>query len=167
MTTPSFGIPHGMDIGHHRKHNCRLAFVDNFFVLQLAIFHRPEVSVTAAHSRHTHEELSEPFSLIKVTFHSKLCRPSSVPNTSYASALSPPSSLDPASSLFESYTQKVVFKNNSRKKLAAHYKSGEWTRLFLSGQNSTPAPEPFATKVLGVEISKKCLSTFSMTVIPR
>ena len=40
------------------------------------------------------------------------------------------------------------------------------TSLHLSGTTSTPAPEPFATRVLVVEISKS-LSTFSMTVLPR
>jgi hypothetical protein len=61
-------------------------FIDGLYfatrprVLQTDLSSTRGVGITAAHLRHTHEELSEPFSLITVTFfRSKLCRPSSAP----------------------------------------------------------------------------------------
>src|SRR5271156_3009810 len=43
----------------------------------------------------------------------------------------------------------------------------EMATLCLSGKNSTPAPEPFATKVLSMNAPKESLSAFSMSAIPR
>ena len=92
-----------------------------------------------------------------------LLRPQYLPRVSLIPSILTGSSLIPLRKLHsESRLQKQL-----KKKTGRPLQKRRVDKAFLSGRNSTLAPEPFATKVLVVEITKKSLPTFSMTVIPR